>query len=260
MSGSLFLNGSQPSDLKESFLFSAFRRLKRGSRSMSTTDIIVSSAGEGPQGAGQVMGHDETAKNRRSLVQHSGDLSQAPPLLKQAQQLPQSHDHNLLRPTYDQASDRLHGTPDSGYHSEHKSQTPTRQEQLPRPPSTSPLGTGTMPAPALAPTVSLSFSSSQQRARHERRAASTSAAVMGSSPLVADESQERPKMPMGGTLSRHTLQRTRTTDMLLSPTLTLARPSSVVLPPLPPITLNSPSVRSPIYTPLTLILTQNVLL
>jgi hypothetical protein len=268
MSGSLFFNKSQSSDHKESsfLLSSAFRRLKRGSRSLSTTEIIASSAGV--QAAGQVMGHTEKAKDPASLVPHSDDLSQAPSLLvnhKQGQKQPHS-DHNLLQPTYDQAptSDRLHGTPDSGYHSEHtslsQSQT-TRQQQLPHP---SPLGTGTMPVPvpASAPTVSLSFSSSQLQARHERRVASASAAQLGFSPLSESGGEEpklRPKMYIGGTLSRHTLQRTRTTDMLLSPTLTLARPSSVVLPPLPPIALNPPPVRLSIhpYPPLILIPTQN---
>jgi len=266
MSGSSFRGAPQsPNHIEptSSLLFSPFSCLKLRPHSLSPTMIITRSAAVAAQEAEHALHREDTTKDPRSFDHHFNDLSQAGPLLvDQNQPQPQSHDHNLLRRNDAQT---LYGNCFKGScycTCECKCQTTRQQQQQPHPSSASPLETGMMSVPKLTPasapttTTLLSISAQKQlEARHGPRAASASAAVLGSSPLSdtgAEGLEQHPesKPPMGGTLSRHALQRTRTTDMLLSPTLTLARPSSVVLPPLPPITLKPPPVCSSLCPPL----------
>jgi len=258
MSGSFGGASQSPSHIEptSSLLFSPFSRLKLRPRSLSATMIITSSVGVAAQEAEHALHREDTMKDSRH---HSDDLSQVAPLL--VDQWPQSHDHNLLRPNDDQTlnGNCLKGSGHCTCECKCQPETTRRQQQPPHQSSPLPLETGTMPVPipkltpASAPTTLLSISASQQlEARHGPRAASASAAALGS-PLSDGaeglEQHPRSNTPMGGTLSRRALQRTRTTDMLLSPTLTLARPSSVVLPPLPPITLKPPPVCSSVHLP-----------
>lgn len=96
------------------------------------------------------------------------------------------------------------------------------------------------PHPPLA--LSLSsvppFTMNHHPSQHSPRAASSSAAVQPSPPAV--EHNHLRMQSSTGPISRTTLQRTRTTDMLLSPALTLVRPHSFVIPPLPSINLTLP--------------------
>lgn len=256
MSDSLFLNTSsdRSEEPQPSFLFSTLRRLKFGTQTMSATNIVGDTS-MGTQGAHQGLGHDEPFKDPYPLAHHSGELPQTPSLVDQERlQQPPSPDHITSRPEQIPITAGLRRTLDSGYHSERESQVAQQHQLLPHSSFVSPVATSTMSVyvsfPASAPTTSVSFSSHQQHgARHAPRAASASAAVLSSSTLPesgVEEPKQHPKIPTGGTLSRHTLQRTRTTGMLLSPTLTLSRPSSVVLPPLPSITLKPPPVCSSI--------------
>lgn len=252
MSDSLFLNTSsdRSEEPQPSFLFSTLRRLKLGTQTMSATNIVGDTS-MGTQGAHQGLGHNEPLKDPYPLAHHSGELTQTPSLVDQERlQQPPSPDHITSRPDQIPITAGLRRTLDSGYHSERESQVAQQHQLLPHSSFVSPSTMSVYVSfPASAPTTSVSFSSHQQHgARHAPRTASASA-VLSSSALPesgVEEPKQHPKIPTGGTLSRHTLQRTRTTGMLLSPTLTLSRPSLVVLPPLPSITLKPPPVCSSI--------------
>ncbi|KAF8310945.1 hypothetical protein DL93DRAFT_1550479 [Clavulina sp. PMI_390] len=150
---------------------------------------------------------------------------------------------------------------DSGYHSRQASASPSGTSAVAS--KTAATTTTTSPlssAPTEMANGASPLSSSPPRAQPSPAGVNghpARAATLPSSPPLIDlftppppagaagssSAQLRPKISTA-TMSRHTLQRTRTTDMLLSPTLTLARPSSVVLPPLPDITLHLPPPRS----------------
>lgn len=247
MPGSLLLTNQQNKDSKESFFISLLRRTSRRlSMSSATTTATTDGAN---------VAHDAKELNLPSSSPPDVDLlhlDSFPPNSSSPAPSPGSNNsHNPFRTT--NPFRQMQHTPDSGYHSE--------QQQPPRPPSSSssaspltanqsqPTQTSpgaitsyfstSSPSLAAAGTGDSTVASPMMSSPHHPRSATISAV---SPPQLSVE--PRPKMS-AGTMSRVTLQRTRTTDMLLSPTLTLARPSSVVLPPLPPITLNLPVSKTP---------------
>lgn len=236
MPGSLLLTNQQNKDSKESFFVSFLRRTSRRlSMSPATTKTM------GTDGANtSLVAHDAKELNLPT--------SDAPTDLLHLDSFPTSPatstgSNNNLNPfTTTNPFRQMHQhTPDSGYHSE-------QQQPRPASSSSSPLTANqsqSTEASTEAITSYFSTSSPSWAAASSTAMPSAnthhprSATISAVSPPSMAAVEPRPKMS-AGTMSRVTLQRTRTTDMLLSPTLTLARPSSVVLPPLPPITLNLP--------------------
>lgn len=236
---------NQQNDVKESFLTSALRRFtttttsrKLGRQPMSSTEVMTTTTATTNGATGNNSFGQNDAKDLNPSTAHPPTdyflRNDDQPLLNASPPLASNNPFRIRASTnpFLQQQQQKERAPDSGYHSESQSRDLSSTTSSPSSPPTSTvtdvpannqIHNGLTESPAIP-------------SAHPPRIASASAAVVTQSTPHVDT---RPKLPVG-TMSRHTLQRTRTTDMLLSPTMTLARPSSVVLPPLPPITLNLP--------------------